>query len=949
MATHFDRIPASPVISRFVAPWDTSGWYSVFPGFGPGRRLYSNSDVRVASLDETYAGWEYVRTFDSKADGFDDKQEVDFSLEQDAAVFVALDTAADPSFLEGFTDTGDQMTATDGCVYRILSRDYPGGAQVHIPGFRGDSHHFVVFVRPTAPDTDGGPFAAVAVPGGLPAYQPGTYRWYLHEVFNRMPDGAAPAGFDCTGPCRVERYPHQPQRKYVRLGENASLRKTVETGGREILELSVQVLCGTAEVRFCGTGLLLGGGRAVRPTGETAAESADGSFSLRFVRHSDTGSCTVWVNSRVAAQAQCRAGGPAELSLTTGRGALALLDRISLRDDTEVFVEELDFRTLPEHLALSAGAQAQITPYPFDTDPSLALSGGAFACAFAPTARAITVETRVKAEQNAFALLPELRDENGLPALRVAMYKNNLYATDGQTWVRLFEGDTDWMYYPCGNWFNIRVAVDLEKGCYDLFVDGARRARGFRLANPVGTIAQAGYSIARGRLYVNELRVYDALTICRGLMPPGQVFDVTAAPYHACGDGVTPQTAVLQRAIDDAACTGGTVLLRDGVFLTGGLQLRDDVTLFLDPSAVLKGTQDHEDYPLYTPGDSLCAARQLGRGILYGQNLCNVRVTGGGVMDGQGLYRFKMNDPKDSRLPDCRPSMIYLTYSSGIALEDVRFRSSAYWTVVPLSCRDLLLQYLDLDCMNTPNRDGIDPVDCRDMTIRRCNIMAGDDGLCFKSSDTFGCENIDVSDLLIQSLASGIKFGTDTYYSLKNARIRRCAVKNVNRCGISLETVDGAEISDVLFEEIDMTDVGAPVYVTVGERGRCPRNGHPPRTSSIDGVTFRRLRFDHPYPFSFTRKIREVLVVGQSAGQPVRNVTFEDCDFALPGGFDRLPPPPVPIDRKYPEYDQHGLADGHAFAIRFAENITLSGCRVTLDAPDARPFAAYHDYKGETV
>lgn len=95
--------------------------------------------------------------------------------------------------------------------------------------------------------------------------------------------------------------------------------------------------------------------------------------------------------------------------------------------------------------------------------------------------------------------------------------------------------------------------------------------------------------------------------------------------------------------------------------------------------------------------------------------------------------------------------------------------------------------------------------------------MAGDDGLCFKSSDPVGCYNIDVWDMMIQSLASGIKFGTDTYYCLKNAHISDCAIKNVNRCGISLETVDGAEVENVTFERIDMTDV-ARLYISLWAR-----------------------------------------------------------------------------------------------------------------------------------
>ena len=34
------------------------------------------------------------------------------------------------------------------------------------------------------------------------------------------------------------------------------------------------------------------------------------------------------------------------------------------------------------------------------------------------------------------------------------------------------------------------------------------------------------------------------------------------------------------------------------------------------------------------------------------------------------------------------------------------------------------LEHLMLDCMNTPNRDGIDPVDCHDLSVRHCCIMA---------------------------------------------------------------------------------------------------------------------------------------------------------------------------------------------------------------------------------
>ena len=83
-------VPAKPPTSRFVAPWDTSGWYYVSPNMNVGSKIYSNSDAVIASIDEKYVGADYIVTFNSAADGFDDKQEVDFFAERDITVFVAL-------------------------------------------------------------------------------------------------------------------------------------------------------------------------------------------------------------------------------------------------------------------------------------------------------------------------------------------------------------------------------------------------------------------------------------------------------------------------------------------------------------------------------------------------------------------------------------------------------------------------------------------------------------------------------------------------------------------------------------------------------------------------------------------------------------------------------------------------------------------------------------------
>ena len=82
--------PEASVIGRFVSPWDTSGWYSVYANFAVGAKLHSNEDVAAASVPERYIGADYIMTFNSFAEGFDDKQEVDFFCERDAVVAVGL-------------------------------------------------------------------------------------------------------------------------------------------------------------------------------------------------------------------------------------------------------------------------------------------------------------------------------------------------------------------------------------------------------------------------------------------------------------------------------------------------------------------------------------------------------------------------------------------------------------------------------------------------------------------------------------------------------------------------------------------------------------------------------------------------------------------------------------------------------------------------------------------
>jgi len=934
------RRPKKPTISRFVSPWDTSGWYSVLPDFGVGKAVYSNTDAVVLSCDEKYFGADYIMTFNSAAEGFDDKQEVDFFVESDSVVSVFLDAGVPaPSWADDFKNTGDTAILSNGAKYVAFEKTFSDGAEVHIPGINGDGNHFFVLVRPVKNEETEMLAAVPPFTCTLGEYAKKTYKSYVSEPFNF--DGALD-NFDISPSVTLETRDGDARDKYAKIEGVGRIEKKFENVGDKLVASAlvepispdgIYAVC--AMVDEAGeniVGVFIDGGEIKAVTKSAVEKLADVNYGARYsvktVYDKTCGMCEVWLNSRVAASDLPSNGDVAEVGFYSNGGEVHI-DNFKVYDDTEVFVFDEDGSTLgKDKFIISENAVMKSVPLPFEGRPSLSLSSADTCDATAVyemqrLSGAATVETKIRASDRGMARV-SLMTESGECAA-VALYMNNLYVSDGDEWRQVYAGLVDWFYYPCDNYFFLKITFDINSNTFDVWVDGACRAKGFKMRS-CGAVCGLGYTVGKKtELLIEKMRAYDAADLCRGVIPSSPVFDVRS--YGAVGDGKTLDTAAIQHALDDAAYTGGTVLIRGGTFLSGELMLRSDETVFVAPDATILGTQDHSFYPLREPRTSLCAHRQLGRGLLYGENISNITVTGGGMLDGNGLYRFKMNDPvNDKRELDARPDIIYIAYSDNITVENINFKSSAFWTVVPLSSGNITLKNLYLDCMNTPNRDGIDPVDCHDITVSGCAIMAGDDGLCFKSSDPVG---------------------TDTYYSLEHARFTDCTVKNVNRCGVSLETVDGAFVGDVVFERVDMTDVGAPVYITVGARNRLPRGIDTARKSRIDGVLFKDIRFENAYPFSYTKDIREVIACGQSDSQRLDNVTFENCFFELGGGFDFVPDAPNPIDARYPEYDRHGLSAGHAFTVRYAKNFTVKDCKIVLEKPDVRPMIAEFDTEND--
>lgn len=73
--------------------------------------------------------------------------------------------------------------------------------------------------------------------------------------------------------------------------------------------------------------------------------------------------------------------------------------------------------------------------------------------------------------------------------------------------------------------------------------------------------------------------------------------DYKVTDYGAIGDAKTLNTKVLQKLIDRVSQNGGgKIIFPSGVFLTGSIEIKDDVELHLEHQAILLGSKNPFHY-----------------------------------------------------------------------------------------------------------------------------------------------------------------------------------------------------------------------------------------------------------------------------------------------------------------------------------------------------------------
>lgn len=425
------------------------------------------------------------------------------------------------------------------------------------------------------------------------------------------------------------------------------------------------------------------------------------------------------------------------------------------------------------------------------------------------------------------------------------------------------------------------------------------------------------------------------------------VYDVKA--FGAKGDGVTNDQKSIQKAILACEKTGGTVLLKNGTFLTGQIKLVSNMTLNIDATATVLGIKsDKEEHYPHHLIETIYPNRMLEdcqRRLIYGNKVENVTIEGGGTINGQGDYEPWMN-VKELGTEKDRPSILAFVGSKNITVKDIELIKPACWTQVYIESVNITIKNIKVNTGNlTPNRDGIDIVDCHNVLIEDCDIKSEDDGICFKSGSEFGCKDIVVNNCTIDKLnvnaGNCFKLGTDGLGSFMNFDVSHLKLKNAHQnSAIVIESMDGSIIDNITIRDSSIDNCGQAIFILLADRKRTVPN-RKPRIGTISNIVFKNITGDN-----FTQQYPSIIT--GIPGHNIQNIVFENLNFNVKGGVLKTGQTVMEYDGKYPEGSKFGNTNTHGFFIRHADDINFINCNVTTENNDARPWLVHENVKSIT-
>jgi len=376
-------------------------------------------------------------------------------------------------------------------------------------------------------------------------------------------------------------------------------------------------------------------------------------------------------------------------------------------------------------------------------------------------------------------------------------------------------------------------------------------------------------------------------------------------------------TQAIQGAIEKASKNGGgTIFFPAGEYLTGALKLKSNITIYLDSGALLKFSENFDDYLPFVEMRYEGIVMQTFSPLFYAKDAENISIKGRGVIDGQGeawwneVYRIEtakgpipqtkyqkmwveqnkgiVYSPYYQRTIDkhfFRPAFFQSFNCKNILIEGVTFQNSPFWTINPVFCDNVTITGITIFNPHSPNTDGINPSSCKNVHISNCHISVGDDCITIKSGrDEDGrkygrpTENVTITNCTMLSGHGGVVIGSEMSGGIKKITISNCVFDGTDR-GIRIKAARGrgGVVEEIRVDNIVMKDIKEEAIVLnlfydkgtlaepVTEKTPIFRNIH---MSNITG--------------SNVNKAGMILGISE---MPVQNISFSNINMDAKEGF----------------------------------------------------------------
>ena len=356
------------------------------------------------------------------------------------------------------------------------------------------------------------------------------------------------------------------------------------------------------------------------------------------------------------------------------------------------------------------------------------------------------------------------------------------------------------------------------------------------------------------KLFLNTflfLGCFGALAATTNIPPasPATQSEFDVREFGAKGDGVSKDTAAIQKALDTCATAGGgTVRVPAGIYLTGSLALGSNTTLRLESRANLTGSPDIADYPLVRirwEGEFA----QGHRALLSAEHADHVAIVGSGSIFGPPLSVSKLRNPRG-------PALIEIADSKDVLLEGFSTQYQQLWSIHLLYCQNLTARNLTIRSVNF-NGDGIDVDSCSDVTIDHCDINTGDDAISLKSGRgreavrvARPTQNVVIKDCtLASSIFAAIGIGSEMSGGIRNVRLENCTLSGHQNC-IYFKSRDGRGgfIEDVTGENLIINK--SPTFVAIdllkkGIQATDPVTGDLDKWARLQNISFKNIQVNN--------------------------------------------------------------------------------------------------------